>query len=205
MNESLSLLTMRALVVEVVVKWSDGGRGGICEGMVVKRGKRLSCTLCAFWIAASKLWEKFWNCPSSCNTYSRLINGGDSFEEMSITLFLANFLGGFLVDDEALEANLKRLRRILRLIFSGFLGGVRMMIASLNKVSSNTLSACKTINAKTTNFSDLLFRQLDQGFNYPLDHSLLDLEWERVTKMISNEFEGEAFSHQSLSYASCLW
>ncbi|GKA82273.1 hypothetical protein Tco_0789021 [Tanacetum coccineum] len=32
-------------VVEVVVKWNDGGRGGICEGIEVIGGKRPSCTL----------------------------------------------------------------------------------------------------------------------------------------------------------------
>nr|GEV61702.1 reverse transcriptase domain, reverse transcriptase zinc-binding domain protein [Tanacetum cinerariifolium] len=33
-----------------------------------------------------------------------ILQGEDSFDKMSITLFLANFLRGFLVDDEALEA-----------------------------------------------------------------------------------------------------
>ncbi|GKG34578.1 hypothetical protein Tco_0437274, partial [Tanacetum coccineum] len=42
------------------------------------------------------------------NTSARGANGDasigeDSFEEMSMILFLAIFLGGFLVDDEALE------------------------------------------------------------------------------------------------------
>ncbi|GKD00972.1 hypothetical protein Tco_1171246, partial [Tanacetum coccineum] len=46
------------VVVEVVVKWNDSGWGSICEGIQVKGGKRLSCTLCAFWITAFKWWEK---------------------------------------------------------------------------------------------------------------------------------------------------
>ncbi|GJT41227.1 gag-pol polyprotein [Tanacetum coccineum] len=33
-------------------------------------------------------------------------------------------------------------------------------------------------------------RQLDQGCNSPPDQFLIDLEWERVTKMIPKEFEG---------------
>ncbi|GKC10377.1 hypothetical protein Tco_1007159, partial [Tanacetum coccineum] len=41
-------------VVEVEVEWSDDGRGGIYDGLVVKGGKRLSCIHCAFWIAASR-------------------------------------------------------------------------------------------------------------------------------------------------------
>ncbi|GKD22780.1 hypothetical protein Tco_1224483 [Tanacetum coccineum] len=56
------------VVVEVVVKWNDSGWGGICEGIKVKGGKRLSCTLCAFWITAFKWWEKSWSLPSSCTT-----------------------------------------------------------------------------------------------------------------------------------------
>ncbi|GKE32477.1 hypothetical protein Tco_1451799 [Tanacetum coccineum] len=39
-------------VVEVVVKWNDGG---ISDEVVVKGGRRLSCTFCAFRIAASSL------------------------------------------------------------------------------------------------------------------------------------------------------
>ncbi|GKC41006.1 hypothetical protein Tco_1053390, partial [Tanacetum coccineum] len=44
--------------------------------------------------------------------------GEDSFEEMSMTLVLANFLGGFLVDDEALEAIF--LIRIKKEVVAGF-------------------------------------------------------------------------------------
>ncbi|GJU65189.1 hypothetical protein Tco_1247024 [Tanacetum coccineum] len=42
-------------VVEVVVKWNDGGIG---EEVVVKGRRMLPCTFCAFWITASKLLEK---------------------------------------------------------------------------------------------------------------------------------------------------
>nr|GEZ26453.1 reverse transcriptase domain-containing protein [Tanacetum cinerariifolium] len=40
-------------VVEVVVKWNGSGMGGIYEEIVVKGGRRLSCTFCAFWSATS--------------------------------------------------------------------------------------------------------------------------------------------------------
>ncbi|GJZ02112.1 hypothetical protein Tco_0520073, partial [Tanacetum coccineum] len=65
-----------SIKVIVVVKWNDRGRGGIREGIEEKGVKRPSCTLF----------------------------GEDSIEEMSMTFVLANFLRGFLVDDEALEA-----------------------------------------------------------------------------------------------------
>ncbi|GJY25022.1 hypothetical protein Tco_0399748 [Tanacetum coccineum] len=45
-------------VVEVVVKWNDGGIG---DEVVVKGGRRLSYTFYTFWIAASKLFEKSWS------------------------------------------------------------------------------------------------------------------------------------------------
>ncbi|GJW45304.1 hypothetical protein Tco_0074103 [Tanacetum coccineum] len=45
-------------VVEVVVKWNDGGIG---DEVVVKGGRGLSCTFYAFWITASKLFEKSWS------------------------------------------------------------------------------------------------------------------------------------------------
>ncbi|GJS97688.1 hypothetical protein Tco_0804656 [Tanacetum coccineum] len=44
--------------------------------------------------------------------------GEDSFEEMSMTFVVANFLGGFLVDDESLEAIF--LRRIKKEVVNGF-------------------------------------------------------------------------------------
>ncbi|GKE78571.1 hypothetical protein Tco_1544691 [Tanacetum coccineum] len=44
------------LVVEVVVKRNDGGIG---KEVVVRGGMRLSCTFCAFWIAASSTWMEF--------------------------------------------------------------------------------------------------------------------------------------------------
>nr|GEW29352.1 hypothetical protein [Tanacetum cinerariifolium] len=96
----------------------------------------------------------------------------NSFEEMSITLVLANFLGGFLVDDKALKGVKailgKGLRRILWLVFS-------------------EVGQCK---------------QWDQGCNNSLDNFHLDLKRERVNQMIIKKFLDEASFHQSLSYAS---
>nr|GEW04628.1 hypothetical protein [Tanacetum cinerariifolium] len=60
-------------VVEVVVKWNGGGMGGIYEEIMVKGGRRLSCTFCAFWIAASKLWENSWKLVHVDNGFNGVI------------------------------------------------------------------------------------------------------------------------------------
>ncbi|GJW35809.1 hypothetical protein Tco_0058729 [Tanacetum coccineum] len=52
----------------MLVRWSDDGRGGICEDVMVMEGEA-------------------------------------SFDDMSMMVVLACFLGGFLVDEDALEAN----------------------------------------------------------------------------------------------------
>ncbi|GJW95822.1 hypothetical protein Tco_0175494 [Tanacetum coccineum] len=58
--------------------------------------------------------------------------GEDSFEDMSMTLVLAIFLRGFLVDDEALEVILEKIRGGFEADLLRFLGGLRMVIASFN-------------------------------------------------------------------------
>ncbi|GJZ86780.1 hypothetical protein Tco_0658390 [Tanacetum coccineum] len=58
--------------------------------------------------------------------------GEDSFEDMSMTLVLAIFLKGFLVDDEALEVILEKIRGGFEADLLRFLGGLRMVIASFN-------------------------------------------------------------------------
>ncbi|GJR50604.1 hypothetical protein Tco_1401125 [Tanacetum coccineum] len=90
-----------------------------------------------------------------------------------------NFLGGFLVDDEALEATF--FIRIKKEAVAGF--------------SQTLLREWVEVG---------LCKRLDQGCSCPPDQFLLDFEWERVTKMIPKEFEGEAFFHQSLYYAPYL-
>nr|GEU32356.1 hypothetical protein [Tanacetum cinerariifolium] len=69
-----------------------------------------------------------------------------------------------------------------------------------NRQDGSICTMESTFAAEGTN----LCRQLDQWCNCPPNHFLLDLEWERVTKMIRKEFDGVAFILQSLSYASCL-
>ncbi|GKC19654.1 hypothetical protein Tco_1021804 [Tanacetum coccineum] len=52
--------------------------------------------------------------------------GEDSFEDMSMTLVLAIFLGEFLVDNKALEAILEKIKGGFEADLLRFLGGVRM-------------------------------------------------------------------------------
>ncbi|GJW53837.1 hypothetical protein Tco_0097922 [Tanacetum coccineum] len=88
-----------SIKVIVVVKWNDRGRGGIREGIEEKGVKRPSCTLCSMGELG-----RVENTRALGANGETLIVGEDSIEEMSMTFVLANFLRGFLVDDEALEA-----------------------------------------------------------------------------------------------------
>nr|GEU67860.1 hypothetical protein [Tanacetum cinerariifolium] len=70
--------------------------------------------------------------PRSSNMDKIHIGGEDSFEDMSMTMVLAIFFGGFLVDDEAFEVVLEKIRGGFEADLLRFLGGVRMVIASFN-------------------------------------------------------------------------
>ncbi|GJU71121.1 ribonuclease H-like domain-containing protein [Tanacetum coccineum] len=61
-------------------------------------------------------------------------SGEDSFEEMSMTLLLVIFLGGFFMDEEALEAILKEIKGGLEVVLLRSFGGVRTVIRDLDVV-----------------------------------------------------------------------
>nr|GEW20081.1 hypothetical protein [Tanacetum cinerariifolium] len=124
MNESLSSLSMGEnggkigrnggiAFVDLVVRWSDD-RGGISEEshllqdlFLRHKGFRLSkkSVISSQKISRQEGWFKvheswLWEC-----LVGDIIKWGeDSFEDMSMTLVVSIFLGGFLVDDEALKA-----------------------------------------------------------------------------------------------------
>ncbi|GJY33274.1 hypothetical protein Tco_0417743 [Tanacetum coccineum] len=160
------------VVVEVVVKWSDRGRGDICEGIVVV-------------VVDSSFLEV--NLPWISNrNEARWVNLVElRTQEMSITLFLAIFLGGFLVDDEALVAIFEEIKEDFE----------RERAAAVKKVTKefeHPFGLLEFWRFSSGNKWKLVHvDNQNQGCNCPLDdHFLFGFEWERVTRMIPKEFKG---------------
>nr|GEV85245.1 hypothetical protein [Tanacetum cinerariifolium] len=137
------------VVVEVVVKWNDDGIFQVVGGTL---------ELIKFLYDLIPTHE--WLGLSTHPTYSS--REVDWWEK-------GIFLGGFLVEEDALEA-------ILKVIKNKVLAGFSRVLM------------CYDGDSK------LKTKQLDQGCNCPPDHFLLDFEWERVTKMNPKGLRARNFS-----------
>ncbi|GJU21749.1 hypothetical protein Tco_1155091 [Tanacetum coccineum] len=177
-------------VVEVVVKWNDGGIG---KEVIVRGRRRLSCTFYAFWIVASSL--------------EKVVEVVDwSFKEASLPWKSSRGEAQW-VSLEGLRTRvleeLKVMPQFVRPFCWRVLGGRRCLgnYFGVIRVEDDWIFEIPLLGWVEVG----LCRQSDQGCNYPPNHFLdLDEERERVHRIILREFEDGAFSHQPLSYVPSL-
>ncbi|GJZ70602.1 hypothetical protein Tco_0634453 [Tanacetum coccineum] len=100
-------------VVEMLVRWIDDGRGGICEELVVMEGGGFKL----LGVKSSKEFKLICECLANvggerdnARVGVRVVGMGlfpwirdASFDDMSMMVVFSSFLGGFLVEEDALE------------------------------------------------------------------------------------------------------